>query len=352
MPDHPSGTDPLTDQALDWVLLLRSGRATTADADALRVWRQQSPEHDAAFKAAARLWRDLGTMAQMLEVQERDIQERDVQQPGNPKSKFEELATGRQITPLRSHIALGASRLMSRRALIGGAVAASAVTYAVFHPPLGLWPSLEELSADYRTRKGEQRDVMLGGDVKLKLNTQTSVAVRSMQRGPEIELISGEAAVTAARPASSPLVVIAANGRLTATQASFDARCIDSVVLATCITGSLTVEQGAHKIELRQGEQISYSLAMAPGAPVLTNPAQTTAWQEGLLIFHDRPLTEVIEEVNRYRPGKIIIMNSRLGQRMVNGSFHLERLDDVIGEVRQLFDARVQRLPGGIVLLS
>jgi transmembrane sensor len=72
-----------------------------------------------------------------------------------------------------------------------------------------------------------------------------------------------------------------------------------------------------------------------------------TTWQEALLIFHDRP----IAEVNR-RHGQIILMNGQLGQRMVNGSFRLDQLDNVVGQIRQLFDAHVQKLRGGIVLLS
>jgi transmembrane sensor len=325
-PNLPSGLDPLTDQALDWVLLLRSGRATIADAAALNAWRQQSPEHEEAFRAAARLWRDLRTVAA-------------------------EFRTDDQIVQLSSRRPL-ARIALSRRALIGGAVAASAAAFAALRPPLGLWPSIKELSADYRTGKGERRDVKLADGVTLKLNTQTSVAVRSLEREAEIELISGEAAITAARPPSSPLVVTAAGGRLIATRATFDARCFDDAVVAACIDGLVVVEQGARRIELRRGEQASYSATRILDAPVAANTVQATAWQEGLLIFHNRPLAEVIDEVNRYRPGKIIIINPQLAQRVVDGTFHLDRLEDVVAQVRQLFDARVRRLPGGIVLLG
>jgi transmembrane sensor len=322
--NQTSGRNPLVDQALDWVLLLRSGRATVADADALRTWREQSPEHEEAFKTAVRLWRDLGMVARGLQ-------------------------TSGQLSLLAS-VAQTTSQLLSRRALLGGAVAvsAAAASYAVFYPPLGLWPSLAELTADYRTRKGEQRDVTLGDNIKLRLNTQTSVAVRSMQQGPEIELIAGEAVITTERSEESPLVVIAADGRLIATKAHFDARCTDNIVLATCAEGLLTVEQGGRSIVLHPGEQASYSAASALSEAAQVDAQQITSWQEGLLIFHDRPLTEV----NRYRHGQIILMNAQLGQRMVNGSFRLDQLDNVVGQIRQLFDAHVQKLPGGIVLLS
>ena len=69
-------------------------------------------------------------------------------------------------------------------------------------------------------------------------------------------------------------------------------------------------------------------------------------------IARDRPLAGVVDEVNRYRPGKIIITSGELKQRVVNGTFQLDRLDDFVAQVQQLFGARVTSLPGGVVLLS
>ncbi|UZE50933.1 hypothetical protein ONR75_10085 [Rhodopseudomonas sp. P2A-2r] len=70
------------------------------------------------------------------------------------------------------------------------------------------------------------------------------------------------------------------------------------------------------------------------------------------MIFRDKPLGAVVNEVNRYRPGKIVVMNSELGRRLVNGTFQTDKLDDFVAQVRQLFGADVRSLPGGIVLLS
>ena len=74
---------------------------------------------------------------------------------------------------------VGRRATMSRRALLagGGALAASVAAYAVMKPPLDLWPSFDELRADYRTATGEQRRVTVA-DVDVRLNTQTSIASR------------------------------------------------------------------------------------------------------------------------------------------------------------------------------
>jgi transmembrane sensor len=317
-----SGDDNgLLDRAIDWVALLRSGRATVADADELQRWRALSPAHEAAFRQAARLYRDLGTMGAELE-----------------RRKVRPFVTRRAVT---------------RRALIGGALAASVAGYMVVKPPLELWPSLAEMSADYRTAKGEQLDVALADNVSLKLNTQTSVAVRGSGINPRIELISGEAAISARRSVSEPLVVIAADGQIASSAGEVNIRCIDGVVLAVCIQGSIIVSHGGRSIELTSGQQIAYSASEPLGKPVPVADSETlSAWREKLLIFKDKPLATVVSEINRYRPGKIVVTNSDLGQRLVNGTFHTDQLDDFVAQVRQLYAVKVRSLPGGVVLLS
>ncbi|WP_398479503.1 FecR family protein [Tardiphaga sp.] len=311
----------LLDRAIDWVALLRSGRATTDDAEQLQRWRAMHPAHEAAFRQAARLYRDLGTMGAELERRK-----------------------------VRSFVPRTA---VTRRALIGGALAASVAAYMVVKPPLEMWPSLAEMSADYRTAKGEQLDVALADNVSLKLNTLTSVAVRGDGISPRIELISGEAAITSQRSLSEPLVVIAADGHITSSAGEVNIRCIDGVVLATCLQGSITVTRGGRSVELRSGQQIAYSASEPLGLPApIADSAILSAWREKLLIFKDKPLATVVSEINRYRPGKIMVTNSDLGQRLVNGTFHTDKLDDFVAQVRQLYAVKVRALPGGVVLLS
>ncbi len=324
-PDHLPELDPLTQEAIDWVVRLRSGEATTDDVEALKRWRGQSPAHEAAFRNAGKLWRGFKTVA-----------ERSPEEPAT-------LAGERMESWANSRVA--------RRAFLGGAIAASAAGYMIVKPPFGLWPSLHEMSADYRTAKGEQREVALGPEVSLTLNTLTSVAVRSTAEEARIELISGEAAITAKAPSEKPLVVIAGDGRIVASQANFNARCIDSVVSVTCLAGSVVVERGSQSARLQSNQQISYSTS-GLGSSITVDSAQATSWQSGLLIFHDEALSDVVEEINRYRPGRIVITNADLRRRVVNATFHIDQLDNFFVQAQELFGAKVTQLPAGLTLLS
>ncbi len=172
------------------------------------------------------------------------------------------------------------------RAVGGRLAAAAAAAYGIIQPPFGMWPSLEELSADYRTAKGEKRTINLAQGVSLDLNTQTSLALRSGQNRPTVELLSGEMLVNARRTASEGLVVLAADGRIEATNAQFNTKNIESAVSVTCLDGFVDVQCGGKSARIGNDQQILYSRS-GLGPSVSVEPGQVTAWQSGLTDFSE-----------------------------------------------------------------
>jgi transmembrane sensor len=328
--------DVLLEEALDWIVRLKTGEPTRADVEALQRWREQSSAHESAFEQAARLFRHAGIAARELADQPFEIDAAEID-----AAEIDAAPALRRSPP----------KLLARRAFLGGAIAAATAGYLIARPPLGLWPSLEELSADYRTGKGERREIAVTPDASLELNTQTSIALREAQNETRIELISGEVSVAATRSASKPFVLLAANGRITAVDAGFDARCLDGVVVVTCLNGVVDVLQNSKEVRLQRAQQVSYS-STGFEAAVPADPAQVAGWRGGLLIFRNQPLSDVVDEVNRYRSGKIIITNADLSRRIVNGTFQISKLDDFVPQVQQLFGAQARPLLGGIVLLG
>jgi transmembrane sensor len=231
-----------------------------------------------------------------------------------------------------------------------GALAASIAGYAAVQPPLGLWPSLGELTADYRTATGEQRRIALGDDISVRMNSQTSVAIpQAAGDRQQVKLIAGEAAFTAT--SGRELQVLAGDGRTVADQARFDVRNIGSTVCVTCFDGDLRVELGTRAATIGASQQIRYDAAGLQPA-VAIDPVEAAAWHDGILIFHLTPLSQVIAEINRYRPGKVFLMNTSLGQNPVNGRFSARRMDEVLVWIEVAFGAKPHALPGGILLLS
>lgn len=324
--------DALKREARDWVMRLTSGEATAEDAEALKRWRKTSREHRRAFAEANLLWDKMRPAAVESAVR-------------NPIALHTDSRDFRLGRPL------------ARRAFLGGAAtaAAAAAVYAVVRPPLDLWPSLAEVAADYRTGTGQQRQLADIHNVSVKLNTRTSVALLpadgAADTADHIELIAGEAVVATPPQNARPIIVVAAHGRTIATNARFNVRLDDAGVCVTCLEGQTRVEYLGQAATIQPGEQVVYT-AHALGSVTVIDPDVVAAWERGLLVFRNDPLARVIDEVNRYRPGRIILTNEELGRRPVLATFRIDRIDEVLPRLETVFGVRIRTLPGGIVLVG
>jgi transmembrane sensor len=327
----------IEEQAETWLLRMRSGSATRADAQAFQRWCAQDPRHARAVEEWRRVWGTLGSAARA---------------PGE-----DPWAMGRAWAARaeRSH-----RFRPGRRAFVaGGGAMAAAAAWLAFVPPLELWPSLTDLAADFRTGTGEQRQFAVADGVVVDLNTQTridvlhgDVAGRGIDlRAGEAEIVAGVANGTSLHAGSSPFTVVAASGRVHALAARFNVRRTGNQVCVSCVDGMLDVEHPTRRVKLMAAQQVVYDdRGVRPISSV--DLANVTAWRKGLLVFDDVPLAEVVDEINRYRTGKLILRNSQLGESRVHAQFSIHRLDDAILTIRDLYGAHVTELPGNIVLLS
>ncbi|HVQ67653.1 MAG TPA: FecR domain-containing protein [Bradyrhizobium sp.] len=321
VPEHPTVFLTRIDrEAHDWVVRFAVGNASPADLDAFKEWSSHAG-YTEAFSRACRLWEAVG-----------------------PASKQMTRADGAEQN---AHI--------GRRAFMGGALAASvAVTaYVGAQSPLGIWPSLSEFAADYRTAPGEQRRIALSEGPSIELNTRTSIALRASADGgaERIELLGGEAAIAARPRLHRAVEVIAGDGRVTAIDAAFNMRYERDVVCTTCIAGALEVAVAYRSVNLRPGAQVVYS-GNRLGAVTTVDVALVTAWKQGILVFRSTPLADAVTEINRYRSGRIFVTNAALGRRLFNARFPIANVDGVVAQIQQVFGASVTALPGGIVLLG
>lgn len=305
-----------------WVTQLVSGEARATDLEAAERWRNQSSAHEAAFVEAISLWQDFGPAGRVL-----------LEREGPPVWNSARLP-------------------VSRRAVLtgaGGLIAASAA-YAVVDPPFALWPSLAELRADYRTKTGEQRHLILKDNVSVEMNTQTSLAV-SATGADQITLIAGEASFMVAHRSVRPLAVVAEAGRTIAHEARFDIRKSGAAVDVTCLEGEVRVELNTRAATIGANRALRYDRG-GLGETTSVNPTEVSAWRQGVLIFRYAPLSEVITEINRYRPGRVILVNTALGAKLINGRFQIARIDEILVWIEQVAGAKSRALPGGIVLLT
>jgi transmembrane sensor len=313
----------LHQEAQAWAVRLKSGATPTSDIAAFHRWRDQSPAHAWAWSETSKNWKALAGLA----------------------GAFEQRNPGRVRRP---------DPVQRRRRFVFGGLAAGAAAcglgaVAVLHPPRGLWPSWPELQADFRTAKGEQRDMALGERTRLILNTQTSVSVLPAQadRTVRLSLIAGEAAV-----ATQGVVcdVLAGPTQLSLTDGDVEIRRLpDGQVQAKCNRGRAELRHPGGSTMLLPGQSVRWD--PHAGAQLASKPAADSAWREGWVVFNDLPLADVIAEINRYRAGRVVLVNQDLAARRFSAKFRTDALDDAVGLISQALSVKVVRM-GDLVLFT
>jgi transmembrane sensor len=304
--------EALKREATALIVRITSGEATAEDADALMKWRARSPQHESAFQQAGRVWKSLG--------------------------------------PALSADRRRSRAIVSRRSLLAaGGMAASAAGVALGLSALGFLPPIDALLSDYATGIGEQRTVQLPDGSTTTLDGGTTLSLDYSPGARHLRLTSGAAVFDVVRDETRPFVVSAGEGDTTALGTSFSLKHGVDDIAVDCLGGRIKVQCLA-SAELGDGEAIRYS-SSGLGEKTLMDAEDAAAWRRGLLIFRDRPLAEVVADLNRHRKGKVVIAASALRSRRVSGVFHLERPDEVLAQLEDTLQVRPINLAGGIVLL-
>ncbi|SDK59161.1 FecR family protein [Pseudomonas delhiensis] len=295
----------LENQALDWLVELHSGRVEAGRRREFAQWRAQSPAHESAARSAEALWGAL---------------------PATRAARRHRLLRPRRLAVVAA----------------AACVAALAVAVALPTPVAGIY-------ADYATRTGERRLVELADGSRVWLNSASALSVDFSASRRSLHLYGGEALFEVARDAQRPFVVHAGDGEVTAVGTRFDVDSRGPGVQVAVTEGVVRVEAGGQPaVRLAAGERLAYQAAPGPVQPLDLDSA--SAWQRGKLIFNQRPLGEVLAELERYLPGRILLTDEVLRRHKVSGVFDLDDPDALLQTLQRLQPVRVTRLPWLVVV--
>lgn len=316
----------LSDQAIEQLVHLHSGRATEYDREAFKAWRLRSPDHETAASEAETLWHDLaGTQA--------------ASDHSAARARFDpggSTATG--IKNPRPRL------LLSRRTVLTGGIAASLAAVVVGSGVVG---PVEGLFADYTTQPGELRKVELPDGSTALLNSATALSVEYSSGERRLKLHSGEALFEVIADAARPFTVNAVLGEVRAVGTVFSVRRDDGSVRVIVPEGTVEVTSndvsgGPKRVTVNQQTRFD---AQGVDEPMEIDVASATAWTRRKLIFNKRPLIEVVAELQRYRAGWIVIANKEIESLEVSGVFDLNEPGKALASLETILEVKVVRLP-------
>lgn len=291
----------IREAAAEWAVLLADDALDDGQQQALQQWLQADARHAEALAFARCTWAALGSLPADKPLRRRAL-------PVAP-----ELARHpRRHTRLRRW---GAAACLAL--LIGG---------------LGLNQSerlLLPLLADHRTASGEVRSLTLADGSEVTLDSASAIRVDYSAGQRRIELLAGAAIFQVAPQADRPFVVEASGGSTQALGTRFVVqREAGAGALVGVLEHAVQVTAADQQRRLQEGDSLRYDAAGLHDA--VLDLQRVTSWQRGLLVFDRQPLGQVIEQLNRYRPGYILIGSDAIAQREVSGVFRLDGLDDAL----------------------
>jgi transmembrane sensor len=322
-------------QAREWLVRMdKDEPLTEPEVQALREWMHRSVFHREELKRICKFWRQANVLTELavcLESGSRQRQER------------------------RRHWGMAS------------ALAASAVLAAV----MVTWWYLQRLdgmvNGSYQTGIGQQKSIALSDGSSIQMNTDSQVQVAYNGDSRTIRLLKGEALFSVMPDPKRPFEVYAAESVVRAVGTAFAVHLAGSKVDVTVTKGVVDVAEldqqtptpevhhQPHNIvlptaslgRLKAGEMTSVNTGSDHiEVQQLAEPElqRKMAWQEGYLAFSGEPLSEVIEQVNRYSPVTLEIGDPKLASVAIGGRFRIGDLDAVLDVLETNFGIRAHRV--------
>jgi transmembrane sensor len=326
--------DTLFVEASGWFARLHADDVTDAERRQFEHWHQQSGAH-------AQAWREVQKLFDTLHAPAIAVHERLKQQRQYP---FE--------SP-RAPTAVSRPPPKVWRKRLSYWAATAAFVWCMASAVLWGTSILQNLASDYHTGKGEQRQVALGDGSQIVLNTDTAIAVDISDHQRRITILRGEAYFELQAAPERPVIVISQQGEARVIGTAFNMAQRGERTIVTVAEGVIEISHAADPatpVLVHAGHQVSYDThGVAAVQPA--DLTAVTAWRRGQIVFWQQPLTKVIDEVNRYRPGRLVIINPSIRHRSVTGAFDIHRLNDVLDVLQHSLGIKATTLTGYLVLL-
>lgn len=298
-------------EAIAWCARLCSGEADARDHQALQDWLQQHPDH-------RRAWERIESIRQTMR--------------GVPAGIA--LPTLQSARRSRRTVLRGLFLLVSSGGVAYVSYRASADS-AVFGP----W------MADYRTGVGERRSVVLSDGSRMVLNTDSAADVRYSATRRTVRLWSGEILVETAhhRQASidaRPFVVQTAQGTILALGTRFIVRSFSDRTVVAVLDDAVELRAlTTDRVRILQAGQSAVLTRDDIGATYASDDA-LLQWEQGSLVVNDWRLGDVIDELSRYRRGRLAC-DPAVADIRVSGAFPLDDTDKALQVLVKSFPLRM-----------
>lgn len=323
----PSTPTPDQEQAaLAWLSLLHD-QPSSGDQATFSRWLRADAAHVQAYAQAQVLW-------ELSEVPARTLADEDALELQGYLHAMQR--------PRRSAL---------RRSV--GALALAACLVLMVSVAGGWQPSrwVQDLGADYVSAPGEVKTVTLADQSRVTLDADSAIAVDFSQGERHIQLRRGAGFFSVTHTGES-FVVEAGSGEARVLGTQFEVRLRPGGAQVTVLSGrvGVTPVSGGRQQILGAGQQVAYSDGVADELHGVDSESRL-AWRDGWLNYYKVSLADVVEDLRRYYPGRIILLNPALGERRISGSFPNKDAQAVLNSLQGVLGFEQHTLLGRVIVL-
>ena len=312
--------------AFAWLSLLHD-QPSSGDQATFSHWLQADPAHAEAYAQAQVVW-------ELTETPARTLADEDA-------------------LALQGYLnVMNRSRRTSVRRW-SGALAMAACLLLLIGVGAGWQPSrwVDDLGADYVSAPGEIRTVTLADQTQVTLDADSAIAV-DFSRGERHVQVRRGAGFFSVTHTGEPFVVDAEKGQARVLGTQFEVRLQPHGAQVTVLSGrvGVTADKHAEQQILIAGQQVAYGEGSAEKLQTVDSEAQL-AWRQGWLNYYKATLAEVVRDLGRYYPGRIVLLNDELAGRRVSGSFPSKDPQAVLSSLQEVLGFEQHKVLGHLIIL-
>lgn len=234
-----------------------------------------------------------------------------------------------------------------------GALAMAACLLLMISLGTGWQPQrwIDDLGADYVSAPGEIRTVTLADQSQVTLDADSAIAVDFSRGERHVQLRRGGGFFSVTHT-GDPFVVAADQGEARVLGTQFEVRLQPHGAQVTVLSGRVGVKAdhlGEQQI-LTAGQQVAYADGTARKVHAVDSEAQL-AWRQGWLTYYKSTLAEVVADLRRYYPGRIVLLNDELAARKVSGSFPSKDPQAVLNSLQGVLGFEQHQVLGHLIIL-
>lgn len=316
----------IEEQAAQWAAGLMSGDNRMHAGEDLADWQEEDPCHAKAYDELMAMTAGLDAIGEVALQEEFE-------------RELHEAAAERK----RQRWVAGISSLAA------GFVVAAVMTAS-------MWVSAPD-PVTYETAKGQRSTIALADGSMLQLNTNTRVTALLEDDERHVTIEQGEAFFSVKRDEDRPFIVDAGETQVRVLGTKFNVRLGASSNVVSVLSGLVSVAQRSDDDDVQQvallhaGEQAEHDTAKKEAVVEGFDQGSVMAWQTGKALYHETPLSVVVEDLNRYFSAPLQIVDAQLADLPVSGTFNLTDQDVVVDALESAFSIEAVKRLDGVILL-